>query len=72
MDKHKQKGARYCEQGIERDHCELNSNGIDDYELLDKDPEECKRRGMEAYGITESQLSVVTPYEIHSILIVNM
>lgn len=45
---------------------------IDDYDLIDKDPEECKRRGMETYGITEAQLSVVTPYEIHSILIVNM
>lgn len=49
-----------------------NSSMIDDYDLLDKDPEECRRRGMEAYGITEAQLSVVTPYEIHSILIVNM
>lgn len=49
-----------------------NSTMIDDYDLIDKDPEECKRRGMEAYGISESQLSVVIPYEIHSILIVNM
>ncbi|MNC08780.1 hypothetical protein D3C75_563820 [compost metagenome] len=45
---------------------------IDDYDLMELDPEEFLRRGMEAYGITESQLSVVTPYEIHSILIVNM
>lgn len=47
-------------------------HGIEDYNLIDKDPEECKRRGMEVYGITEDQLSVVTPYEMHSILIVNM
>lgn len=45
---------------------------IDDYDLIDKDPEEFLRRGMEAYGLTESQISVVTTYEIHSILIVNM
>ncbi|MEC0169738.1 hypothetical protein [Paenibacillus graminis] len=45
---------------------------IDDYELIDKDPEEFLRRGMEAYGITKDQLSVVTPYEIHSILTVNI
>ncbi|WP_156118613.1 hypothetical protein [Paenibacillus sp. FSL P4-0081] len=49
-----------------------NLAGIDDYDLIDKDPEECRRRGMEAYGITEAQLSVVTTHEIHSILIVNM
>lgn len=49
-----------------------NSTEIDDYDLLEKYPDECRRRGMEAYGITEDQLSVVTPYEIHSILIVNM
>ncbi|WP_160311796.1 hypothetical protein [Paenibacillus sp. IHB B 3415] len=49
----------------------LNDNNtmIDDYDLIDKDPEECRRRGMEANGITESQLSVVTPHEFHSILI---
>lgn len=46
-----------------------NIQPVDDYDLIDKDPEEFKRRGMEAYSITKSQLSVVTPYEIHSILI---
>lgn len=45
---------------------------IDDYDLIDKDPEEFRRRGMEAYGINDTQLSVVTPYEIHSILTVNI
>ncbi|HEY2492694.1 MAG TPA: hypothetical protein VGI33_07280 [Paenibacillus sp.] len=45
---------------------------IDDYYLMDEDPEEFLRKGMEAYGITEPQLSVVTPYEIHSILTVNI
>ncbi|WP_179089655.1 hypothetical protein [Paenibacillus odorifer] len=45
---------------------------IDDYDLIDKDPEEFRRRGMVAYGITEDQLSVVKTYEIHSILTVNI
>ncbi|GGF73027.1 hypothetical protein GCM10010912_17800 [Paenibacillus albidus] len=51
----------------------LNDNEvIHDYDLFDKDPEEFLRRGRETYGITESQISVVTPYEIHSILTVNI
>ncbi|MFE4709504.1 hypothetical protein ACFRAM_01410 [Paenibacillus sp. NPDC056722] len=45
---------------------------IDDYDLIDKDLEECLRLGREAYGITETDLSVVRPYEIHSILTVNI
>lgn len=51
---------------------ETQNSEIDDYDLIDKDPEEFRRRGMEAYGITDTQLSVVTPYEIHSILTVNI
>ncbi|QUL57554.1 hypothetical protein KDC22_14385 [Paenibacillus tritici] len=50
----------------------MSNEDISDYNLFDDDFEEFQRRGMEAYGITESQLSVVTPYEMHSILIVNM
>lgn len=49
-----------------------NTDFIHDYDLIDLDPEEFLRRGREAYGITEDQLSVVTPYEIHSILTVNI
>ncbi len=49
-----------------------DTSAIYDYELIDSDPEEFLRRGMEAYGITDDQKSVVTPYEIHSILTVNI
>ncbi|MCL6605533.1 MAG: hypothetical protein K6T94_21925 [Paenibacillus sp.] len=45
---------------------------IDDYDLMDKDPAEFLRRGLEAYGLDASQLSVVNTHEIHSILTVNI
>lgn len=50
----------------------MKGNDTEDFELIDRDFEEFLRLGHEAYGITETDLSVVTPYEIHSILIVNM
>jgi hypothetical protein len=50
----------------------MSNNDVSDYSLIDEDFEEFQRRGLEAYGITEDQLSVVTPYEIHSILTVNI
>lgn len=50
----------------------MQKNELSDYNLIDEDFEEFQRLGMEAYGITDDQKSVVTPYEIHSILIVNM
>lgn len=49
----------------------LNSD-ISDFNLIDEDFEEFQRRGLESYGITKEQISVVTPHDIHSILIVNM
>ncbi|MDH6373551.1 hypothetical protein M2444_005383 [Paenibacillus sp. PastF-3] len=50
----------------------MPNDDISDFNLFDEDFVEFQRRGMEAYGITEDQLSVVTPYEIHSILTVNI
>lgn len=50
----------------------MPNDDISDFNLYDEDFEEFRRRGLEAYGITDDQLSVVTPYEIHSILTVNI
>lgn len=50
----------------------MQRSDISDFNLIDEDFEEFQRRGMEAYGITDTQLSVVTPNEIHSILTVNI
>ncbi|WP_179281605.1 hypothetical protein [Paenibacillus sp. VTT E-133280] len=50
----------------------MTKDDVSDFNLYDEDFEEFQRRGMEAYGITEDQLSVVTPYKVHSILTVNI
>ncbi|WP_157794124.1 hypothetical protein [Paenibacillus donghaensis] len=50
----------------------MQRSDISDFDLIDEDFEEFQRRGLESFGITDTQISVVTPHDIHSILIVNM